>query len=887
MKKSNILMVDDRKENIQLLGSLLYIDYNTEFAMSGEEALKILETETFDLILLDVMMTGIDGYEACRRIKADERLKEIPIIFLSSSVASEFIIKGFKAGGVDYISKPFNKDELLVRVKTHLTIKKLQDSLKLSKTEAKKAELKAQNATRAKSSFLANMSHEIRTPMNAILGYNQLMQRTRLNKKQFDYTNKIQSASSSLLKIINDILDFSKIEAEKLTMEYEVFNLEKIISEMCNIASIKAQNKDVHLVVDIDPDIPQELIGDSLRLNQIFINLINNAIKFSEKAEILFKSESLGNIGDDKVNLQFTVEDNGIGMTEQQLAELFKPFTQADYSTTRKYGGTGLGLAICRTLVDLMDGKIWADSEYGKGSRFIFTASFKVPKNYTKKSNVIPNQIQNLKTLIIDGLPVAKKVLNKMLTSFKCDVHAVDNSEEAFLELEQAASLNTPYQLVLFDYNIPDISCIVAAEKIKNNIKINKKPLILMFVYPFQLDIVGKSKTVGITSLIEKPFCPSDLYNSIVDIFCNKDDMNKSYPLAGVSKEKIQSDIKGALILLVEDNIVNQEICKEFLALEGMNVKVANNGQEALNLLEEHRFDLVLMDLQMPIMDGYEASSIIRQNEKYKDIPIIALTAHALADEKGKCLKAGMNDYISKPFVYVKFMAMISKHINKYSFTKQEVISDKEIELPIIPGISNVKALNMLDNNIKLFKKQLLLFLSSNAEILKRIELARSINDLNEIQSIVHTTKSSSGWIGAEKLNKEADQLEKAIQKKDKEDISKKLELFCSELKFVLNSIKANTSKLTPKIEQAETYILLETYKNKEFISLIDQIIKSFNIDITKTMSLSEELNEKIQNSEFYEEYCTFNDYIELLEVDKASDAIKKLRKKISKSVNQ
>jgi len=677
MKRSSILIVDDTKDNIQLLGALLYSQYYTEFAMSGEEALEILKNETFDLILLDIMMTGINGYDTCRKIKADRRLKEIPIIFLSSNIATEFIVKGFQAGGVDYISKPFNRDELLMRVETHLSIKKLQDKLTQAKIKAEESELKAQNATKTKSAFLANMSHEIRTPMNGILGYTQLLQRTELNKQQFSYINKIHFASDTLLEIINDILDFSKIEADKLILENKVFNLEEIIANMCNIVNVKAHNKGLNIVVDIDTAIPLQIIGDSLRLSQIFLNLINNAIKFSETGEILFKAQLLKPIENNSVSVQFFVEDNGIGIEEHQVESLFKSFSQADSSTTRKYGGTGLGLAICKKLVEMMNGEIWAESQYGEGSKFIFTACFELQADYIKQLFVVPNQIHNIKTLLINGLPIAKKVLEKSLTSFKCDVHAVDNSKEAILELTKASETKAPYKLVLFDYNLPKMNGIEVAEIIQNKIEIKVKPSMIMLVDSFQLELKGLANTLGINILIEKPYCLSTIYNSILEIFCNEYNKIVRHSKEIISVDKISSDIKGSRILLVEDHIANQEIIREFLNIQGLEITIANNGQEALNALEKDRFDLILMDLQMPIMDGYQTTSIIKQKNEYKDIPLIAITAHAQAEEKRKCLKLGMVDYMTKPFIYRDFIQ--SQRMNCLYYTIQYYVFNKNI----------------------------------------------------------------------------------------------------------------------------------------------------------------------------------------------------------------
>ena len=471
----------------------------------------------------------------------------------------------------------------------------------------------AEDATKAKSDFLANMSHEIRTPMNAVIGMAHLALKTDLSPKQYDYLKKIDISAKALLGIINDILDFSKIEAGKLTMESVDFQLEETLDNISTLVGIKTQEKGLELLFNTEPSVPTALVGDPLRLGQILINLSNNAVKFTDSGEIIITT-ALVKKDDTQVTLKFSVQDTGIGMTAEQAANLFQPFMQADASTTRKYGGTGLGLTISKRLVEMMDGEIWLESEPGRGSTFSFTADFGLGKEKAKKRFKPSSDLRGMKVLVVDDNATSRSIFKEMLESFSFEVTLAASGQEGLTELEKASE-RQPFELVIMDWQMPGMDGIEASRRIKNHRGLSKIPAIVMVTAYGREEVMQQMKGIGLEGFLLKPINASMLFDTIMQIFGEAVPAISRIAYGKRQESESLENIRGARVLLVEDNEINQQVAKEILEGAGLVVTMANNGREAVNAVKAGNYDAVLMDVQMPVMDGYTATREIRKWE--------------------------------------------------------------------------------------------------------------------------------------------------------------------------------------------------------------------------------------------------------------------------------
>ncbi|UZE96077.1 hybrid sensor histidine kinase/response regulator [Alkalimarinus alittae] len=517
----------------------------------------------------------------------------------------------------------------------------------------------AERANAAKSEFLANMSHEIRTPMNAITGMANLCLLTDLNDVQKAYLHKLKSASGTLLALINDILDFSKIEAGKLDIEDIPFNLNELIDNLANVVAVNAEEKGVEFIIKNDLETPHHLLGDPLRVNQILVNLCSNALKFTDKGEVIVAirpvKKDLYN-----VTLEISVRDSGIGMPPEKLKHLFDEFYQTDSTTTRKYGGTGLGLAITKKLIDIMGGNISVASTENKGSEFIVTLPFEISQQKQIDYQQFANQLKDKRILVADDNAHAREIFSETLKRFGCNVDTAINGTQA---LEKCKQNN--YDLILLDWNMPDLDGLETFRQLK--LISQKMPAVIMASAHAHQRVVSEARDIGIEKFLTKPIKNSILFDSVAQILVGQTDpesmldSNTSEPL----KDKISSEVQGAHILVVDDILVNREIASALLTEAGFKVSTAVNGQQALDTLEKETYDLILMDVQMPVMDGYEATRKIRRNPEYKELPIIAMTANAMVGDKEKCIAAGMNDHIAKPIDLDSMLATINQWLRK------------------------------------------------------------------------------------------------------------------------------------------------------------------------------------------------------------------------------
>jgi two-component system sensor histidine kinase/response regulator len=733
--------------------------------------------------------------------------------------------------------------------------------------EVRRARELAEDATRAKSEFLANMSHEIRTPMNAIIGMSHLALQTTLDKKQRNYIEKVNRSAENLLGIINDILDFSKIEAGKMSMEQVAFRLEDVLDHVANLIGMKAEDKSLELLFNCGSEVPTALVGDPLRLGQVLVNLCSNAVKFTEAGEIILGVEQVQPVQQPvqqhgaEVELHFWVHDSGIGMTPEQCAKLFQSFSQADSSTTRKYGGTGLGLAISRTLVELMQGRIWVESTPGEGSTFHFHAKFTQQAEPMPRRMYSAEELMGVRVLVVDDNATAREILSTMARRFGLEVDVARDGLEGLHMVQAAHAKQLAYEVVLMDWKMPVMDGVEAVRRLQS-LHEGRLPAVIMVTAFGRDEAMGAAQSRGakVNAVLTKPITSSTLLEAVGEALGRGRIAHTRSESKAQGQQQHLAQLRGARVLLVEDNDLNQELALELLRQAGIDAVLANHGQEALDILaRDAAFDGVLMDCQMPVMDGYAATRHLRAQAAFRNLPIIAMTANAMAGDREKVLEAGMNDHIAKPLRVEDMFACMAKWIKPSKAVQggdalpaaPPPAEPSANGLPPLPGIDVAAGLATAQNNLALYRRLLAKFAAGQANFgadftqAQQDAEATDTTDAAAATRCAHTLRGSAGNIGALGVASAAAALEQACaQKADQAVVQPLLEATL----LALQPVMAGLQQLAPAVETASAPDVAapQTPPSPEAVALLNRLRKLLQSNDAEAGDLLDTVLEKL-----------------------------------------